>query len=294
LELSGDVGTTVVTTADIVSGLRGLGVEPGDRLMVHSSLKSLGRVDGGPLTVIAALQEAVGPGGTVMMPSFNHGAIYGESGAGILDPKTTPTCNGMIPDTFWRLPRVFRSLHPTHSFACWGRDAERYTRFHHRTLTMGPDSPIGLLARDGGYGLLIGVGYEANSAHHVAEFTMNAPCLGFRTCEYPMLLRDGRRVKGRAWGWRAGVCPVTDRTRYAAEMVRRGLERVTKIGNARVTRFCLQDCVEVVCEMLRKGGEGFPPCCDCAIRPNPRYLTVPSDWDREKGCLLPESEAWGY
>ncbi|NCQ27312.1 MAG: aminoglycoside N(3)-acetyltransferase, partial [Armatimonadetes bacterium] len=44
-----------VTTAEIVEGLRRLGVERGMKLMVHSSLRSFGHVDGGAEAVIAAL-----------------------------------------------------------------------------------------------------------------------------------------------------------------------------------------------------------------------------------------------
>ena len=64
----------------------------------------------------------------------------GEDGPRVFDPQETPTTNGRIADTFWRMPGVLRSLNPTHPFAAWGRHAERYTALHHRTLTMGMDS----------------------------------------------------------------------------------------------------------------------------------------------------------
>ena len=48
-----------------------MGVEEGDTLLVHSSYKSLGEVDGGPQTVIRALEAALGAEGTLIMPTFN-------------------------------------------------------------------------------------------------------------------------------------------------------------------------------------------------------------------------------
>ena len=48
-----------------------LGVEAGDILFVHSSFKSLGPVKGNARTVVAALEDAVGPEGLVLMPSFH-------------------------------------------------------------------------------------------------------------------------------------------------------------------------------------------------------------------------------
>ncbi|GAH16154.1 unnamed protein product, partial [marine sediment metagenome] len=186
-----------VSRHDIIAGLRELGISAGDGLMVHSSLSSFGYVEGGAQTVIEALQEALTPDGTLLLPSFNHGAAFREGGAGYFDPTETPTTNGAIPDLFWRLPDVRRSLNPSHAFAAWGREARRYTEFHHRTLTLGPESPLGLLLADDGSCLLMGVGYAPNTFHHVVEMSTGAPCLGLRTTAHPVVLPDGRRVEGR-------------------------------------------------------------------------------------------------
>jgi len=282
-----------VDREQIVAGLRRLGLSAGMRVMVHSSLKSFGLVVGGPAAVIEALMEVLTPAGTLMMPSFNHGRAYQEGGPGYFDPLTTPTINGAIPDAFWRMEGVYRSWQPSHAFAAWGADAQRYTRFHHRTLTCGPDSPLGLLWRDGGYGLLLGVGYRANTFHHVVEMTLGAPCLGRRTESYPMLI-EGRMVEGRTWSWRERGCPITDQRRYEPLMEQRGLHRKATIGACEAILFKLDECFKVVAELLRGGVDGFPPCGRCAIRPRRTERTVPSDWDEQRQCLKPDSPAWKY
>ena len=121
---------------------------------------------------------------------------------------------------------------------------------------------------------------------------MHSPCQGHRVLPLPVKLPDGSLVKVRAWGWRRQPCPITDQSRYVPEMAARGLERVGIIGRSRVTLFKLQDCVNLVTELLGSGMDGFPPCRQCPNRPadNPRYVS--SDWDNESGCLLPDSEAW--
>ena len=63
-----------LTTSQIVSQLTDLGVEDGDAVMLHSSLKSLGWVDGGAETVVDAFLEALGPDGTLLTPAFTRGA----------------------------------------------------------------------------------------------------------------------------------------------------------------------------------------------------------------------------
>lgn len=236
--------------------------------MVHSSLRSFGRVEGGAGTVVSALMEAVGAEGTLMMPAFNHGAPFRRGGPGYYDPRTTPTSNGAIPDAFWRVPGVFRSLNPTHPFAAWGRDAERYTARHHETLTMGPDSPLGMLAREGGYQLNLGTTHETTTAKHVAEMTLGVPCLGVETEWHEVRLPDGTTARHHTWGWRGGECPLTDSGKLIEEeMERRGLQARGRIGECRTTMFRLRDCLAAVRHLLENGHGSHPPCSRCPVRP---------------------------
>ena len=282
----------IVDRDKIVLELRRLGVEPGMKLMVHASLSSFGYVSGGAESVIDAVKEAVGRNGTLMMPSFNHGELFKPGGPGYFDPDSSPTTNGAIPDTFWRQNGVIRSLHPTHSFACWGQGASDYTRGHHRTLTLGPDSPLGRLSADGGFGLLLGVGFHVNTAHHVAENRNLAPCIGRRTRRLAVRLPGGQVMPARSWTWRARPCPITDETRYEAAMMASGLVREGLVGSCRVLFFELRRCIELVQDLLQTGMDGFPPCHACPIRPDPDQRQVPSDWDDTAQRLLPNSSSW--
>ena len=58
------------TRQTLCRDLRELGVEPGDILFIHSSFKSIGPVADGARTVVQAFEDAVGPDGLVLMPSF--------------------------------------------------------------------------------------------------------------------------------------------------------------------------------------------------------------------------------
>ena len=267
-----------ITSEDIRKGLEALGVRSGMRIMVHSSLKSFGWVEGGAHAAIHALMEAIGPQGTLLMPSFNHSAPFGADGPGFYDPRETPTSNGRIPDTFWRMPGVYRSLNPTHPYAAWGRDAERYTRHHHLTLTMGEDSPLGLLARDGGYQLNLGTTHATSTAKHLAETMRRVPCLGYRTEAYPVRLPDGRIVEHRTWGWRERNCPLNDSGKFIeAEMERLGLQKKGMVGSSVVTFFRLNDLLHAIWGILDNGYAGYPPCAACPIRPRKVATTCPSD-----------------
>ena len=271
-----------ITPKDIRLGLERFGFSSGDRIMVHSSLSSFGWVEGGAEAVIEALMDLVGSEGTILMPSFNHGALFREGGPGIFDPLETRCTDGRIPDTFWRTKGVYRSLNPTHSFAAWGRDAERYTKDHHLTLTMGEDSPLGLLARDGGYQLNIGTKHHSTTAKHLAETMNRSPCLGYRTKVYPVRLPDGRIVQHRTWGWRERSCPITDSDKHIeAEMERLKLQQKGYVGKSLVTYFKLRDLLKTIHNLLDNGHDGFPPCSSCPIRPREANATHPSDWSDE-------------
>ncbi len=156
---------------DTAAALKHLGVKRGDRLLVHSSLKLLGWVDGGADAVIDALEATVGPSGTVMMPAFTFPP------AEIFDPVRTPTTMGAISEAFRKRPDVIRSIHPTHSVAVWGADARRFASAHETATALGVGSPVHRILSEGGDIILLGVGHWANSAVHVAEAIAKVPYL---------------------------------------------------------------------------------------------------------------------
>lgn len=158
-----------LTRDELRGGFRGLGLDAGDGVLVHSSLSSLGRVDGGAETVVDALRDAVGDHGTVMMPTFTR---YDRP----YDLDTSPSTVGAITEAFRKRPRAVRSTHPTKSVAAIGPDAASLVADHDPRNSIGPGSPIHRLIdeRDGDV-LLLGVDHTTNSALHVAERLADLP-----------------------------------------------------------------------------------------------------------------------
>ncbi len=278
-----------VTKQNIKDGLAELGLVSGDRIIVHSSLSSLGHVAGGAATVCRAFMETVTEDGTLMMPSFNHGAAFKDGGC--YDPLVTPTTNGAIPQAFWQMAGVYRSLNPTHPVACWGSNARELLRGHHRVTTMGTGSPLELLERRGGKVVLVNTP-RANTYHHVVEMTTNAPCLGPRMTECPGRLPGGRAVRLRTWLWRNASCPITDQGQlYYAGMRAAGTLRELMIGTARVSCFRMADC-RAELEPYLAGEHAGLGCAGCTIRPNSAADTVCSDWDAEAQRIRDGSTAY--
>jgi len=245
---------SIVTKNDIVQGLRGLGTVPGDLLQVHSSMKSFGYVEGGPNTVIDALLEVVGPEGTVMMSTFNHGA------AEIFDIKMTPSRNGLLTETFRQRPQARRSMHPTHAYAAIGKLADWLTQGHLEAGTFGENCPLGKLAQKGGYCLMLGVAFNSCTAAHIGECKARVHCIGWWQGQGKIRLDDGGVVVVAKDVWRNGPCRI-EWAPLEARMRARSLVRDTKIGDSHIMLFRTMDVINVTYEMT------FELCPDCPTMP---------------------------
>lgn len=166
-----------MSEAKLAEQLVDLGVQRGGVLLVHASFRALRPVEGGPLGVIRALRTALGPEGTLVMPTMTDGSS-------IFDPRTTPTDGmGIIAELFWRRPGVLRSTHPGGSFAAEGPLAERVCAPQPLSPPHGPDSPVGRVHDLDGRVLLLGVTHSENTTMHLAEaiakvpYSVSHPCV---------------------------------------------------------------------------------------------------------------------
>lgn len=167
--------TQPLSKEQLAAAFRGLGLQSGDSVIVHSSLRSLGRVEGGADAVLDALLEVIGALGNLMLPTFNYSRPLPQPH---FDPATTAGRTGILPERGRVRSNAIRSLHPTHSVAVIGPEAKRLTENHLKTRAFGVGSPIDLLAQSGGKVLLIGVGQVSNSTLHIAEEHARLPKAG--------------------------------------------------------------------------------------------------------------------
>lgn len=201
-----------VTVASLTEELKTLGIHPAMTLLVHSSLSSLGWVCGGAVTVIQALQSALGPEGTLVMPTHSGDlsepsywrnppvpeswweTIRNEMPA--FDLALTPTrCMGMIPETFRKQSGVVRSGHPQTSFAAFGPHAEQITANHSLENGFGENTPLARLYDLNASILLLGVTHQNNTSLHLSESRANYPGKTTHQEGAPILVNNVRQWK---------------------------------------------------------------------------------------------------
>lgn len=225
-----------------------LGVKPGDRIVAHTSLKSIGQVAGGAVTVIEALIEALGgtERGTLMMPCFNGPAEE-------IDLRSTPCRLGLIPEAFRTYPGVIRSQNWTHSVAVTGCDAKAIAAAHRGREPLGEGSPFHKLTELGGYVLHIGCDMSSCSLVHVAESVIGAPYqhIGYANYGGPvrLIVDDANRY----------VCVTKEKpgcskgfTVVQHEAERQGLLTKGSVGSADTLKIKGADVLGVACRLLRK------------------------------------------
>lgn len=152
-----------------------MGVNPKGTLLVHSSMKSIGPVEGRADTVLDAFSEYM-KDGLLLFPAQTWDQVSAAKGRDTYYPASDPTCNGILPQLFWQRPGVVRSLHPTHAMAGLGKGAAEYLAGEEHT-----HSPC---ARNGCWGrlydvkaqiLLLGVALNRNTFIHSVEEEMDIP-----------------------------------------------------------------------------------------------------------------------
>ncbi|MBP3655860.1 MAG: AAC(3) family N-acetyltransferase [Clostridia bacterium] len=157
----------------LIAQLRDMGLQPTDTVMIHSSMKAIGPVEGGADTVLDALMAYFAPG-LLLLPTHTWAQM--NDSYSVYDPATEPACVGILPNLFMKRPGVVRSLHPTHSVAAYGEGAAAYIAGEENVLTpCAPEGCWGRLYTTGAKVLLIGVTHARNTFIHAVEEYLDVP-----------------------------------------------------------------------------------------------------------------------
>lgn len=229
-----------VTRGDVTAAARAVGIGPGDTVMFHSALSSMGTVVGGPDTVIDGFLDAVGPTGTVAVPTLCNWTPEEQKFVFVRwNPKTSPSYVSLITETFRPRPDAVRSDHATHSVAAIGSRAVELTARHGGSGPRpGPFGPAAF-ARESPWQKF----YDWNAAYGFIGVTFRV-CTMVHFVESLIVERARARARPEARaqlaseivGWmKPGVWPtvrVDEREIIERMLAEKGIVRYGKIGSA--------------------------------------------------------------
>ena len=199
----------MVTRSRLARDLAHHGLRPGAVAMVHCRMSALGHVVGGAQTVILALLDVLGPGGTLVAytgwqdePPEDLAALDDEARRIYLeehpayDPRVALSRrdHGRIPEALRTWPGARHSGHPEAGVAALGLLAADLTASHSYDDAYGAGTPYARLVELGGQVVVLGAPLDTVTLIHHAEAVAKVP--GKRRVSYgmPVIARNsGRR-----------------------------------------------------------------------------------------------------
>nr|WP_267298678.1 AAC(3) family N-acetyltransferase [Neokomagataea thailandica] len=175
-----------ITQERLHQDLTNIGLKAGMTLMVHTALSRIGWGCGGAQTLIAALLDAIGPNGNLVMSAQSPQLSDPQHWSDPPVPETwwetirqnhppfdacqTPTSRcGVVPEAFRLWPGTRRSSHPLVSLCAKGPAAEMLLADQPLHDPLGEASPLAKLEKLNALILMIGCGWETCTALHLAE-----------------------------------------------------------------------------------------------------------------------------
>lgn len=216
------------TKESLIAKLKNLGLKPGDLVMLHASMRAIGKTLGGPDQVHQAIIETIAPDGTLMMyvgcepeyESVGRGKLSQAEEKQILekcpafDPNTARARRdyGVMAEFFRSWSGVKCSSNPGARIAAYGKNADFIVSNHPLDYGYGPESPLEKLYENGGQILLLGSDLDQITLLHYAEHI--APIKNKRIVKFKVpLLKNNERIWTdiEEYDTSIGICEWPDR-----------------------------------------------------------------------------------
>ena len=234
--------------------LKAMGIKPDDTVLIHTSYKSIGEVEGGIDGLIDAFKEYLSEG-LFIVPTHTWRGVTAKSP--IYDVKTAIPCIGAVATVAAFRKDGIRSLHPTHSVWAVGKDAEVFIEGEENAQT---PAPVGgcwcRLAERSAKILLIGVGNNRNTfIHAVDEMADLDDRLAAEPWEVTVIDRDGRQIThpfrnhGKTGSENFG--------NFEKMFIAKGVQTSGRLGNAEVKICDAQKCAAVLLDFYSRVKENL-------------------------------------
>lgn len=163
----------MLTTTEIHQFLKDNGIRKSDTVIVHTSMRALGAVDGGCDGLIDAFTSYLSEG-LFIVPTHTWANVGAEQP--VYDVRSTPPCIGALPTVAAFRKDGIRSLHPTHSVAAFGNRAKEFVKGEEICTSPCPAGGIwSRLYEEHAKILLLGVKLNRNTYIHTLDELLSIP-----------------------------------------------------------------------------------------------------------------------
>ena len=237
----------------LLNDIQSLGIEKEDKIMIHSSLKRVGKIDGEADTLLNAFCSYLGDKGLLVLPCHTWGTLN----EGQVFDTDTPSNLGVLPNLFRKRKGVFRSLHPTHSVCAYGLGAQDFVQGE-----LGNNCYCGIgcmqkLYDMNGKILLLGVTLTSCTFFHLIEeqTILNHFWFNDKPNDYKVKLDSGEIVDNPVYFTKIDTSEYFDKALNAVK-----LEQSTKLGKIGDADCILLDCKKIysiISNLIKKNPEIF-------------------------------------
>lgn len=249
----------------LISQLKDIGLKKGDIVNAKVSLKSIGKIEGGPKTLIEAIISVVGPEGTIVCESFNkvQSAYFRFFRKKRIADEKTRSYAGAFVNAMIDYPGSCRSSHPIQAFTAIGKDAAILT--NNFTKDSVPYSFLKTMADMGAVNLRIGKKVVGVGTTHIAiienEFEQkDLPC--------GIYYKEGEKIKFFHHTWASG-CPTAYNMLTPYYIEGHSIIGERKIGEAPALLTSMKKTLEIERTIFKNHPEavfcGDPSCISCSF-----------------------------
>lgn len=240
----------MINEKDIHNYLNGIGVTKSDTVLIHTSMRALGKVELGCDGVINAFTSYLSDG-LFIVPTHTWDRVNKENP--VFNAKTTQTCLGALPTTALLRKDGVRSLHPTHSVKAFGKRAKQFVSGEE--FATSPCFKGGVWQRlydENAVILLIGVTLNRNTYIHAIDemlgfdYKLNPP--------FTLTVEDGNGKVYKLNYQSHGTTYAQFNDYFLDALLYHNAVKITTLGNAQTLVFNVKKATDVIIKVYKKAG----------------------------------------
>ncbi len=241
-----------VSYRDFINAYDQLGINEGSVLFLHTQFFAFGKlisqVNVSQQMVlnqfVQDIKDRIGEKGTLMMTTFSLDPLK----TGVFDTLKTPSGGGVLTEFFRKMKDVYRSSHPTHSFALWGNDIGFKVIDN---STFGDGSIYGKLYHENATLIFWGAGFYYCTFNHFIEETAKVPYRR-KTPKKIKIIENGREYVQEIITYSKSDRFKIDFTRFENLLLKKGLLKSVTVGDGQIMSIKATDLFNEGVEALKK------------------------------------------